>query len=206
MRRWVAGALCGVLWPAALLAASPGAEDLAATIRSRLGRPEVVRGEFEQKKYIQALAKPLISRGDFVVARERGVLWRTRTPFAQTVRLTRAGIVLEQGGETSVRLSAEREPAVRAATGVLFALWAGDFDRLREHFELSGRVERESWSVALRPIGAMPAQLFQSVRMEGGNHIRAVDLLERNGDRTEIRFSRVRTEEPLTAEEEALLR
>jgi len=206
MRRWLAGILCGLLWPAALLAAASGSSELAVTIRSRLGRPEVVRGEFEQKKYIQALAKPLVSRGDFLVARERGVLWRTRIPFAQTVRLTRAGIVLEQGGETSVRLSAEREPAVRAATGVLFALWAGDFDRLREHFELSGQVEREGWSVVLRPIGAMPAQLFQSVRMEGGSHIRAVDLLERNGDRTEIRFSRVRTEEALTADEEALLR
>jgi len=206
MRRWMAGILCGLLWPAALLAASSGSSELAATIRSRLGRHEVVRGEFEQKKYIQALAKPLVSRGDFLVARERGVLWRTRIPFAQTVRLTRAGIVLEQGGETSVRLSAAREPAVQAATGVLFALWSGDFDRLRDDFDLSGRAERESWSVTLRPTRAVPAQLFQSVHMEGGSHIRAVDLLERNGDRTEIRFSRVRTEEPLTAEEEALLR
>ena len=195
-----------MLWPAAIFAASVGSEELAAAIRSRLGRPEVVRGEFEQKKHIQALAKPLVSRGDFVVARDRGVLWRTRRPFEQTVRLTRAGIVLEQGGETQVRLSAEREPAVRAATGVLFALWAGDFDRLREYFDLSGRAERESWSVTLRPSGAVPAQLFHSVRMEGDSHIRAVDLLERNGDRTEIRFSRVRTEEALTAEEEALLR
>jgi len=120
MRRWMAGILCGLLWPAALSPPPPGPRSWRRRFEAAWAGTRSCGASSSKKKYIQALAKPLVSRGDFLVARERGVLWRTRIPFAQTVRLTRAGIVLEQGGETSVRLSAAREPAVQAATGVLF--------------------------------------------------------------------------------------
>ncbi len=69
----------------ALLVAAPpvqAAPDLAASVRQQLVQAPVLRGEFEQSKQVQGFSKPLISRGSFIVSRERGVLWLTKTPFA----------------------------------------------------------------------------------------------------------------------------
>ena len=195
----------GLLWIFTFLPVPVWGADLIGGIRSRLGNPEVVRGEFEQKKIIEALGRPLFSRGDFVFAADRGVIWRTRTPFAQTLRLTRTSITQEQGGQVLFKLSADREPAIRAMGEILLPLFSADFDQLERYFRISGGVKGESWRVVLDPIPAGLAQVFRQIRLEGTNHIQRVELMEANGDRTEIRFSRVQTGNALTPEEARLV-
>jgi len=180
-------------------------DDLIGGIRSRLGNPEVVRGEFEQKKIIEVLGRPLISKGDFVFVRDRGVVWRTHAPFAQTLRLTRSSITQEQGGQVLFKLSADREPAVRAMSEILLPLFGANFSQLEKHFHISGEVAGKSWRVVLDPIPAVLLQVFRQIRLEGTSHIQRVELMDGNGDRTEIRFSRVQTGDALTPEEERLL-
>jgi len=187
---------------ASLLLTTPAwAIDVLAEIRTRVGTPESIRGQFEQKKYIEALERPLLSKGEFLVARNRGVIWRTQTPFPQTLKLTRRDIVQEQNGQERFRLSAEREPAVRAINQVLFALFSGDFNALEKSFTLSGKLDKERWQVALQPASASLAQLFKEIRLEGVSYVQGVTMLEANGDRTEIRFSRVQTNSALSVEE-----
>jgi hypothetical protein len=205
--RWVrscAGAF-SALWLLVLLAPSASGGEVIEAIRSRLGDPPVVRGEFEQRKYLEALKKPLVSRGDFLVARDRGLVWRTRTPSAQTVRLTRSGISQEQDGETRFRISADREPGVRAVIRILLPLFGADFDRLKPQFQITGRIQGEGWRAVLRPIPAPLLQVFKELRLEGASHVERVELLEANGDRTEIRFTRVQLGGNLAPEEERLL-
>jgi hypothetical protein len=192
---WLVTVLPGLAWGA----------DVIDSIRSRLGNPVVVRGEFEQKKVIEVLGRPLISRGDFVFARDQGVIWRTRTPFAQILRLTRTGITQEQGGQVLFKLSADREPTIRAMGEILLPLFSAEFDQMEKSFRVSGGVNGENWRVVLDPIPAVLAQVFRQIRLEGGSHIQRVELLEANGDRTEIRFSRVQTANTLTPEEKQLL-
>lgn len=184
-----------------LLALPAQAEDFIAEVRARLGTPEVVRGQFEQKKFIAALERPLISSGDFLIARERGVLWRTHKPFAQTLRLSRQEIVQEQGGQVRLHLTAEREPAVRAINQVLFALFAGDLGALEKSFIVSGKLDSTQWRAVLRPASNSLAQLFKEIRIEGAGHVQRVEILEANGDRADIRFDRVQKQPALGAEE-----
>lgn len=180
-------------------------DDLIGTIRSRLGDPKVVRGEFEQKKVIEALGRPLISRGDFVFVRDRGVVWRTHTPFAQTLRMTRTSITQEQGGQVLFRLSDDREPAIRAMSEIFLPLFGANFFQLEKHFHIVGEVNGKNWRVVLDPIPTILFQVFRQIRLEGTSHIQRVDLVDANDDRTEIRFSRMQTGDILTPEEERLL-
>lgn len=186
-------------------AAPAWGDDVIGTIRSRLGDPKVVRGEFEQKKVIEALGKPLISRGDFVFVRDRGVVWRTHTPFAQTLRMTRTSITQEQGGQVLFRLSDDREPAIRAMSEIFLPLFGANFFQLEKHFHIVGEVNGKNWRVVLDPIPTVLLQVFRQIRLEGTSHIRRVDLVDANDDRTEIRFLRVQTGDTLTPEEERLL-
>lgn len=201
----IARCVLGLLVLITVLPVQSWGEDLLGGIRSRLGDPEIVRGEFEQKKVIEALGRPLVSRGDFVFARDHGVIWRTRTPFAQTVQLTRTGITQEQGGQVLFTLSADREPAIRAMSEIMLPLFSADFKRLERYFHISGEAKGGNWRVVLDPIPAVLAQVFRQIRLDGASHIQRVELLEANGDRTEIRFSRIQTGNAVTSEEKQLL-
>lgn len=190
--------------PAQRSAAAPAtdATALAAAIGSRLEQPAVLRGHFEQTKHVAGFSRPLRSSGDFLVARDHGVLWRTREPFAGELRLTREAIVATESGQTAFRLTADEEPTVRVINGLMFSLLNGEVNRLGEHFTIDGRAGGDGWTLALQPRQTGLAKLLTGVTLEGDRHVRRIVLDEANGDRTEIAFSgQSDTPAALTAEE-----
>jgi hypothetical protein len=196
----VAGA-CAV---PALQAAEPVAP-LLRDVRQRLTSEPVVRGGFEQRKTVKGFRNPLVSSGEFVVARQRGVLWRTLEPFASTLVVTRDR-VLARGADGSVarRLSASEEPAVRAISETLFGVMAADLTALATRFQIEGElVGREGWRLQLLPRDAALARWVQRVELDGDRFLRAVRLQEGSGDQTQIRLARHSTSATLSAEEEA---
>jgi hypothetical protein len=176
------------LLPGAALAA-PG---LAQAVRERLQQPEWLRGDFTQTKTVPGFAKPLVSRGDFVLARGRGVLWRTLKPFASELRLTRDEIRATQGGQTSMRLDAAREPAVRVINTLMFSLLNGDVSGLAELFELSGSTRGAGWQLSLAPRPSALRQVLQRVELEGDAFVRRIQLFEANGDQSLIQLANLR--------------
>jgi hypothetical protein len=78
---WISAALT-------LLGAGP-----AAKIQSMLAKPKVLCGRFDQTKQLVGLKKPVKSTGRFCVVAEKGVLWRSERPFANTIKLTRDEII-----------------------------------------------------------------------------------------------------------------
>lgn len=173
--------------------AQAGEPALLDGLRQRLRQPEWLRGEFEQSKLVQGFKKPLLSRGDFVVARGRGVLWRTRQPFASELRLTREQIRASQGSAPALQLDAQREPALRLVNEMMFALLGGDVAALSQLFVLEGELlGRSSWRLQLRPRQAAWLQVLQRIALSGDGHVREVEILEASGDLTRIRFQQLR--------------
>ncbi|MBP6853427.1 MAG: hypothetical protein KA164_17645, partial [Rhodoferax sp.] len=82
---------------------------LIEAVRARLADAPVLRGEFEQRKSVRGFRNPLVSRGDFMVARGRGVIWRTREPFASSLALTRDRLVARSSDGTVSRTIDARE-------------------------------------------------------------------------------------------------
>ena len=187
---------------ALLIGSAQAAPDLAQSVRERLVQAPVLRGEFEQQKQVQGFSKPLISRGSFVVARERGVLWLTKTPFASQLRLTRDEIKATQNGAVAFRLDASKEPSVRVINGLMFALLNGDIGGLAEHFKIEGSVNGKAWQLHLAPRSSALAKLMTNVELSGEAQVRSIRISEANGDKTAIRFSAQSTEPAqLTADE-----
>jgi hypothetical protein len=187
---------------ALLFNSAQAAPDLAQAVRERLAQAPVLRGEFEQQKQVQGFSKPLISRGSFVVARERGVLWLTRTPFASQLRLTRDEIKATQNGAVAFRLDASKEPSVRVINGLMFSLLNGDIGGLSELFKVEGSADGKAWQLHLTPRSSALAKLMASIDLGGDAQVRSITILEASGDKTVIRFS-AQSSEPanLTAEE-----
>ncbi len=188
---------------ALLIGSAQAAPDLAQSVRERLVQAPVLRGEFEQQKQVQGFSKPLISRGSFVVARERGVLWLTKTPFASQLRLTRDEIKATQNGAVAFRLDASKEPSVRVINGLMFALLNGDIGGLAEHFKIEGSVNGKAWQLHLAPRSSALAKLMTNVELSGEAQVRSIRITEANGDTTAIRFSAQSTEPAQLTSDEA---
>lgn len=195
----------------AMLAAAPLAlraepvPDIARQVRQRLVDAPVQRGEFEQRKTIKGFRNPLLSRGDYLVARERGVVWRTREPFASTLVLTRDRLLSRTAdGSVATRLDARDEPGLKAINELLFALMATDLALLAQRFRIDGElVGAEGWTLRLVPRDAAVAQWVARIELEGDRHVRTVRVSEAQGDQSVIRFSAVATAAALTREEAA---
>ncbi len=203
-RRWLCVFSLSLLAAGGVRAAPLSAADLAAAVRERLQQPAVLRGEFEQSKQVPGFAKPLLSRGDFLVSRERGVLWRTKTPFASQLRLTRDEILATQGnGAVAFRLDAAKEPSVRVINSLMFSLLNGDISGLGDYFRIEGQVDGRRWQLQLQPRQAALAKLFKAIELSGESHVNQIRLDEANGDLTQLRFSAQRSEPARLSADEA---
>lgn len=165
------------------------ADDDVARVKAQLLQPEVLRGHFAQSKQIQGFSKPLQSSGDFIVAREEGILWRTLKPFPGVLKLTRDEIVATQGDAVAFRLNASSEPSVRIINGLMFALLNGDVAALDRQFTIVGGTAGDQWTLALTPKQAAFAKLIRSIELRGDRHVHTIAIAEANGDDTRIVFS-----------------
>lgn len=163
---------------------------LLGTSVSALGQAAAVRGDFSQRKILRELPQPLVSSGDFLVARGLGVAWHTRVPFDSELILTPQALVQREGGGQATRMDASSQPGLEAVEQVFGALFALDLPRLSERFELYGQRSGSRWTLGLKPREAALSQVVTAVVISGEAQPQKIVLHEANGDRTEIVLSR----------------
>ncbi len=195
-----------VLLYALLLAAAPlvqAADAAVEAITQAVARPDVLRGQFTQEKQVSGFRNPLRSQGQFVVARQHGVIWTTLEPFPSEVVVTADRILSRQrDGSTRVELDARQQPAMRSVNAIMFALMSGDVQVLSSQFNVQASREGQGWRLKLTPKSTMLAKAFESLTLQGDRYVRQVEIVEANKDRTQIQFSAL-TEAPasLSADE-----
>ncbi len=177
--------------------------DVAAQVKERLDTGAVVHGRFEQQKQVKGFKRPLVSTGDFVVARGHGVRWHTASPFDSVLTVRPDDIRSTQGGAEVFSLSASKEPTVRVINQVLFALLAGDVEVLRTHFEVKGTIDAKAWHLELTPKAKALEKVLARIALEGDGFVRSLELTEGSGDVTRIRVDEPSSAQALSAEEQA---
>lgn len=165
------------------------APELLAEVGRRLENPAVLRGEFEQTKTIKGFKRPLVSKGTFVMAAGKGVLWVTAQPFASTVVVTRERLLTLGESGASRQIDTRQEPGLKAVNEMLMALLAGDVKALAERFQAEGALQgAQGWRLALKPRDANLAGFITRIELEGHRHVDNVNLYEASGDASRIRF------------------
>ena len=158
-----------------------GLDDLS----KQLGEPAVVKGPFIQEKRLRALPQPLVSKGQFVLARDHGLLWLLQTPLKQDYRLDARGISRRdpKGWQTLPNKSAGAEQ-----NRLFFAVLQGDSSGLQRDFELSLQGDAQHWQLRLTPRSLLLKQVFSQIDIEGGRYVERIQLLETQGDSTVLRM------------------
>jgi len=189
--------------PARAAPAAAVAPELAQ-VQQRVARPALLRADFTQEKQVAGFRNPLRSQGQFVLAQQRGVIWRTLKPFPSEVVLTRDRILSRQAdGSIQVEVDGRQQPAMRAINAMMFALMSGDVQAMSASFEVRAELLPDNgWRLHLTPRSAMLAKAFASLELEGDRYVRKVEIEEANHDRTQLSFDNFRLAPPLDAGEE----
>jgi hypothetical protein len=164
-------------------------ETMLGPATQELRQAAALRGEFSQRKFLHELPQPLLSSGDFLVARGLGVAWHTRVPFDSELVLTPQALVQRDAGAAPTRVDASTQPGLGAVAQVFDALFALDLPKLTERFELYGQRGKDGWILGLKPRDAALAKAMTAVVVQGRAQPQHILLYEAGGDRTEIVFS-----------------
>ena len=175
-------------------------------IKSRIALFATLKGRFTQSKKIRVIKKPLKSEGNFVLLKDKGVLWRTFKPRVVSVRVFHDEIAEIKDGRPTVIVSAKDQPALGLIGKVLFAVFSADIKELKRHFDFTRAALKDpgGWEVSLRPRDAMIAKVIDGVEAAGTGTVESLTIHEVNGDVTSISFSEISSTRPVTTEEAAL--
>jgi hypothetical protein len=164
--------------------------EILARPAAELATTTQISGKFVQRRFLSELPRPLVSRGEFTLDRDEGIVWRTWEPFPSEFLLTPDGMTLRDGS-TETHVSKAERPALAAALEMFVALFALDIERLAASFELYGIDAGDRWQVGLKPRSGGLAQVFERAVITGEQHVERIELESAGGDRTEIELSDV---------------
>lgn len=172
-----------------------------------LAQGQVLRGRFEQLRFLQGFQAPLKSSGTFFLAPGLGLIWKTEAPFALTTVMSPAGLVQEVGGRETMRMPSARIPFMSKLYAMLGGALTGDWEGLSSAFTVTRKVDGKGWRLKLEPINADdPGMPIRTIDLHGSRFLEDVDVIKLNGDRDRLVFlnQKLETASP-TAEESKLL-
>jgi hypothetical protein len=163
------------------------------SICADLSKNPVIKGGFEQTKTISRLNRSLVSRGDFIIAAELGMVWDTKSPFPSTMTVGRDYIFQSTPSGARTRLDARGNETFLRLAETISAIFTGNSRLLLENFEDYFTEAGNTWTIGLIPaeksIRVFAARFVlsgESGRNSGGGSrpavIRTITLYEQNGD------------------------
>ena len=162
-------------------------QTLLTRISLLLNSSEQTTGNFEQRKFITVLPKPLISTGQFKLDDNSELEWLILKPVRSRLVFDHNGIHQNQHGKTVWQASNE-QPGVTAIGLILRSILSADLQPLTAYFGVEGTLENQVWRLVLTPNEPFLQQVVTKITLTGSSHINTVNLFEVGGDRTEIRF------------------
>lgn len=192
-----------LLLPLVLLWQLPAWAFSLTELEAVLQKPQAVQGQFVQQRYIRSLNKPMQTSGRFVLQQRRGLLWQVQKPIDLRLRVRQDGIAQWDNKGQRWRSSTQGNQA--AQVKLFMAVLAGNTDELGKQFDLKLSGNAQKWQLNLLPKTVLMKQIFQAIVIEGDQLVRQVELREKQGDRTVMRFEQLFADKPLPADAAAAL-
>jgi outer membrane lipoprotein-sorting protein len=204
MKGWLFTLPLLLLLGSSLWAAEPLRQEdpILAQLQSRAAVVETLASDFIQEKHLAVFREVLISKGRFLYGRPDRLRWELTEPV-------RSGFVLQgekgrrwhQHTGRSEPFTLSREPVMKLVAEQLLAWAVADFDRLRKQYQISV-IGRAPVALRLEPLAGAEEFLdhLQVVFAADGSHVQSVEVHERGGDFTRIRFINSLVNGPLPAD------
>jgi hypothetical protein len=178
-----------------------------------LGSRPYVKGNFEQTKTIARLNRSLVSRGNFIIAAETGMVWDTRSPFPSTMAVGRDFIIQSSPGGGRSKIDARGNETFAGLASVISAVFTGNAENLDRSFQVFFAEDGKNWTLGLIPLDRAVSAFAERIRLEGewdsaaggpAAFIRVITLFERSGGSVRYVLSNHTFPPDLTGDEKAL--
>lgn len=195
---------------AAVLAGMPALPSCAAQgltldqLQQHFSQQPVVRADFSQSRAIAGMAKPLLSSGQLLIARDKGLWWRQAHPFTLTLVLDDKRMVQVMNDQPPQIITAESNPQMFQFNHLLRALFQADRQVLAQNFVTDFTdLGNARWRLVLTPKSTPLDKLFHTITLTGREYLEGIELNDRQGDLTTITLSHQRlTPRTLTDDEQ----
>jgi len=170
--------------------ATPLNAEMGAAGQTPLKDGQVLRGRFEQERFLVGFEAPLKTAGSFTLVAGGGLIWRAETPFAVTTVMSPAGLVQEVDGAKTMSLASARIPFMTKLYSMLSGALIGNWSDLEGTFKIARTGDAKKWELRLTPIAANdPAMPIEAIIVRGKRLVEDVVVIRSAGDRDHLRFS-----------------
>lgn len=157
-------------------------------LQNQLQRPQNIKGDFTQQRFLRGTNKPIIAQGQFVLVPKAGLLWQMKKPFADTMRVRKSGI--DQLNANNKWIASKQSASAQKNQVKLFLdLLAGQTNGIQSQFTMQLQGTAQNWKLQLQPKSVLMKQIFTRIDIQGDESVKKIVLSEVQGDRTEITFS-----------------
>ncbi|MNP46875.1 hypothetical protein D3C76_1409030 [compost metagenome] len=140
----------------------------------------------------------MTSKGQFVLAKDKGLLWLLKSPLQQDYRISAAGIARRDADGWHMLPS---KSVGEQQNRLFFAVLQGDSSGLQQDFELDLQGEADNWQLRLTPRSLLLKQVFSRIDIFGGQFVERIELMEIQGDSTVLRMPASRSANNLSEEQ-----
>jgi hypothetical protein len=168
---------------------------------------DILRGRFVQDRHLEGMAVPLHAEGSFVLAPDRGLIWRGEKPFAMSTVITPQGVLQRVGDDDTLRLPAAQAPILAHFYDMLKSVLSGDWSAVERDFLIAREGDARSWKMTLTPRNKEDVLLGRigAVVLHGQKLIGDVEIRQTNGDDETLEFlGQTISADPLNADDAAL--
>jgi len=152
------------------------------TICANLAEKPVVKGNFEQQKYLVRFNRSLESSGNFIIAGEKGMVWDTLKPFPSAMIMGKNFIMQSRPDGRKSVINAQGNETFTQMADVISLVFSGQSQGLIKNFEVYFSGSVSGWTMGLLPRDSVFASFIRKIIMSGDSVIRSIRLFEPNDD------------------------
>lgn len=176
---------------------------LTARLEQTAGGVKTLASDFVQEKHLKMFKTVVSSRGRFFFRKPDQLRWELTEPVASgfVVKGGKGRRWHERTGRTET-FDLAREPVMKLVSDQLFAWARADFGWLQKEFRITVLDETPA-TLRLEPRAAAAAGFLRHLQITfsaDGAYVRTVEVHEKDGDFTRIRFVNTVVNKPLQAD------
>jgi len=169
-------------------------------IRSAMEGIETLSGDFIEEKRLVMLKEPVVLKGRFYYIRPDRLRWEHLTPEKQGFSVSNGrGSKWHQDISKAIPFELDSSPAIRRFVDQVLSWIRGDFSGTNEKYRIAVS-SKSPVSVILIPISEGEKAFLDRILITFSSdlrHVQSVDIHEKDGDASRIRFTQVRINQVL---------
>ncbi len=178
--------------------------DQLEDVYKRISAHPVTKGEFTQEQYIKVANRSLISRGNFVMAADKGVIFEIAEPFPSSMVVTEDKLVQTLSGNVVAVMDGKENAMFKNIAKIIHSVFSNDVQVLKDNFQVSVTGGPKD-VVELVPKDPLLSMMFLKITLAVGDSIDSVSVIETGGNWVNYNFNNKSFPEKLTSDEEQRL-